>query len=299
MIQYIPHHRIDFSKYDACVWQSVQYRYSATSVFLNATAGKNWGILVKGNYEAVMPVPFIRKWGVKIVVHPKLCQQLGVFSKEDSDEENSAFLREFRRRFAIWYYAFNQDNALPEVEQTRQNFILPKEKYERVYQRYSPKRKRKLRLDDEVAANSECREISFTDAQFFIQKHVLGQQNRKDAENYFSTLSSLNDTGKMKYYAFVYRGEIINLIALYVEQTTVALLGTYNVKEKIKLNGSSKLADFVISQWVETHHFDFEGSDLPAVEEFFRGFRPVLYQYPHLHFSKREVLQQALRKLFI
>ena len=44
--------------------------------------------------------------------------------------------------------------------------------------------------------------------------------------------------------------------------------------------------------------FDFEGSEVPAVEEFFRGFRPALKPYSCIQYSKKELLQQIFVKFF-
>ncbi|MBU3049861.1 hypothetical protein KNV96_17100, partial [Chryseobacterium indologenes] len=83
MIKRLKYHEIDFVKYSQCLENSEQRKYTATKDFLDITSKKQWEVLVYNDYEAVMPVPFIRKYGVKIVHNPKLCQQLGVFSKKD------------------------------------------------------------------------------------------------------------------------------------------------------------------------------------------------------------------------
>ena len=298
-IQKIPHHKIDFNLYDRCVNQSIQYRYSATSKFLNAVAGSHWDILVMGNYQAVMPVPFVRKMGVKLVLLPKLCQQLGVFSVNDVASMNMAFHAYLMKHYFVVYYAYNQVNVLPQDFKRRQNFILLKQPYQEAYRKYSPKRKRKLRLDEQVEQNAVWRELSFDECKNFMLENMVGHKHPKDAYDYIKTLQALTQTGHMHFYGFYYHNEIINALALYRDVRCVALLGTYNVKEKIKLNGSSKLMDFVISEWIWQKDFDFEGSDVPSVEEFFRGFRPFLFHYPAVFFGMKEVLKRwAWRKLW-
>lgn len=291
-IHKIPHHKIDFNLYDRCLENSAQYRYSATSTFLNAVAGNQWDIMVLGNYDAVMPIPFVKKMGVKFVLLPKLCQQLGVFSAHDSQVMNMEFHRYLMKNYFVVYYAYNQHNSLPDDFKCRQNFILQNQPYEEAFRKYSPKRKRKLRLEEEVVENAVWRAIPFEEGKDFMLTNMVGHRQEKDAMAYIDTLHALSETGRMYFYAFYYHGEIINALALYQDTNAVALLGTYNVKDKIKLNGSSKLVDFAISEWISQKDFDFEGSDVPSVEEFFRGFRPALFHYPTVFFHKKELLKQ-------
>ena len=92
MIKRLKYQEIDFEKYQNCLENAEQKIYSAEKVFLDVTAKNDWELLVYGDYEAVMPIPFIKKWGFKFVVTPKLTQQLGVFSKNDNPEINELFL---------------------------------------------------------------------------------------------------------------------------------------------------------------------------------------------------------------
>ena len=68
-------------------------------------------------------------------------------------------------------------------------------------------------------------------------------------------------------------------MALYKEEETVALLGTFNDPNYVKLNGASVLIDKAIKDNIHLYNFDFEGSELPSVDEFFRGFGPQKEMY--------------------
>ena len=98
MIRRLKYHEIDFEKYTECLEGSEQRKYSATKDFLDITSGKQWELLVYNDYEAIMPIPFVKKFAHKLVVNPKLCQQLGVFSKEDRLEINDLFFSFFEKK---------------------------------------------------------------------------------------------------------------------------------------------------------------------------------------------------------
>jgi len=79
MIRRVKYNEIDFEKFTTCLENSEQRKYSATKKFLDITSDQQWELLVFDDYQAVMPIPFITKFGVKLVVNPRLCQQLGIF----------------------------------------------------------------------------------------------------------------------------------------------------------------------------------------------------------------------------
>lgn len=297
MIQRLKYHQIDFARYDECLANSVQYKYSANSRFLDITSNKNWDLLVYGDYEAVMPVPFIRKMGLKVVVNPKLCQQLGVFSREDSPELNDLFLSYLEENYAVWYYALNEGNQLITPLNQRKNYLINPQPYEIVRQAYSPKRKRKLRLEPEVVANSEIKEVDFFAAKNFMEKNFQAGEGQNAAE-YIVIFQKFFEAECLKFQAFLYQQKIINLLALYYDEKTVALLGTFNDKEKVKLSGASVLIDREIEKNIASKIFDFEGGELPNVEEFFKGFRPEMKYYSILKSTKREVLKKLVKLFF-
>lgn len=297
MIRRLKYHQIDFAKYEECLANSAQYKYSANPEFLDITSNKNWELLVYRNYEAVMPVPFARKMGLKLVVNPKLCQQLGVFSQEDSPDLNDLFLDYLEKNYAVWYYTLNDGNHLITPLNQRKNYLINPQPYEQVRQGYSPKRKRKLRQEPEVVANSEIKEIDFSSAKDFIEQYFQAGEGEKVRE-YIVIFQKLHEAKRLKFQAFFYHQKIINLLALYHDDKTVVLLGTFNDKEKVKLSGASVLIDRQLEKNIASKIFDFEGGELPNVEEFFRGFRPEMKYYSILKSTKKEVLMKLV-KLFL
>ncbi|MGS0747680.1 hypothetical protein [Halpernia sp. GG3] len=275
MIKVLQYSEINFEKYSECVKHSQQYKYSAEKFFLDITSGHSWDLLVLNDYEFVMPVPFVKKWGFKFVINPKLCQQLGIFSKEDKLEINDLFLDFLEKKYFIWYYAFNAKNVFYRPLSTRKNYFIKPDNYENVQRKYSPKRKRKLRLDEEVLHNSfVSKEIDFGLALDFIKKSISKIIRSKDLHSFVALFERLHQSKSLELYGFFYRDKLINLVAIDVSEKTVALLGTFNEPDFIKNGGSSILIDRVLKDYINTKTFDFEGSEIPSVEEFFRGFGP-------------------------
>lgn len=298
MIRRLKYHEIDFEKYSNCLENSQQRKYSATKDFLDITSGKQWEILVYNDYEAVMAVPFVKKYGVKIVHNPRLCQQLGVFSSKDRIEINESFLNYLRENYLVRIYTFNDTNRFNSKIELKNNFLIYPDVYEKVYTRYSPKRKRKLRLDEETLLNSQVKEVTFDEAKSFIKSNLIGARNEDDKMSFIKIFESFFKMGYLKFSAFYYKSKIINVIVIFCDKDTIALLGTFNDKEYVKLSGASVLIDKAIKENIETHIFDFEGGSLPNIEEFFRGFRPELKPYGIIESSKKDLFKKLFKLIF-
>ncbi|MBK1896380.1 hypothetical protein [Chryseobacterium paridis] len=294
MIKRVRYNEIDFNKYTECLENSEQRKYSASRTFLDITSKNQWELLVYNDYEAVMPIPYVKKYGIKIIHNPMLCQQLGIFSKKDSASVNQAFLDFLNSNFLIRIYQFNDLNKFHSIVEQKKNFLIPSDSYEKVYARYSPKRKRKLRLDEDVLRNSENKLVSFNEAKLFIQNNMLGLEKEGDINGFLRIFKMFYDQGHLQFSAFFYNQKIINIIAVYEDDFSLALLGTFNDKEYVKISGASVLIDNVIKNCIENKTFDFEGGELPNIEEFFRGFRPELQPYGILKSSVKELAQKLL-----
>ncbi|PRB00946.1 hypothetical protein CQ046_17235 [Chryseobacterium sp. MYb7] len=292
MIRRLKYHEIDFVKYAQCLENSEQRKYSATKYFLDTTSTMPWEILVYKDYEAVMPVPFVRKYGMKIVQNPKLCQQLGVFSVKDNLELNEAFLEYLEKNYMIRAYPFNDVNKLHTKIRIKKNFLLYPDNYEKIYAGYSPKRKRKLRLGEDVIKESEIRTISYDKAKAFIEANTIGLSKDDDLGEFMRIFESFHNSNYLKFTAFYYQNKIINVIATYTDCNMVALLGNFNDKDYVKLSGASVLIDHILKENIEIHIFDFEGGELPNIEEFFRGFRPELRPYGIIENSKKNLFKK-------
>ncbi len=296
MIKQLKYEEIDWLKYQNCLDDSEQKIYSAEKKFLDVTAKNNWDILVFDDYKAIMPVPFIKKLGLKIVVNPKLTQQLGVFSHKDSVDINELFLDFLQKNYKVWYYAFNEKNSFKTELKRRKNFVLESDSYENIRDKYSPKRKRKLRLNPDVAEFSEIKEnVYFEEAKKFIENNLIGAENIRDKNSFLEIIQRFYENKLIDFYGFYFKDKLINLVAIYQENYTSVLIGTYNIKDLVKYNGASNLIDFAIRKNVETKKFDFEGGELSNMEEYFRGFRAEQRNYAVIENTKKQLIKKAIK----
>lgn len=103
MLHYRESAQIDRAAWDACVQQAGRTAYGF-SWYLDLVS-EHWGGLVYGNYDAVFPLPWKQRAGLRWVYTPFFCQQLGVFARHPEAPGKSAvpatgeWLRAIPRRF--------------------------------------------------------------------------------------------------------------------------------------------------------------------------------------------------------
>ncbi|RAK03052.1 acetyltransferase (GNAT) family protein [Larkinella arboricola] len=85
MVRYLSRNQIDVTAYDRCIAYSPQRLIYAFSWYLDVVT-PGWELLVEGDYERVMPLPVRWRYGVKAVIQPLFCHQLGVFALHETPD---------------------------------------------------------------------------------------------------------------------------------------------------------------------------------------------------------------------
>jgi hypothetical protein len=188
-IRYLKRQEIDPVKWDACIDGASNGLIYAYSFYLDHMAAQ-WDALVWNDYDAVMPLTWNKKWGIKYLYQPPLTQQLGVFikkqiedpkqpkdpkepisQKEFQDQTESlsqlvlAFLDEAALHFRFAEIFLNYKNEITEIESVRErdefarhhsleprmNYILHLDaSYTQLRNRYSPSLLKNLAATDQA-----------------------------------------------------------------------------------------------------------------------------------------------------
>ena len=77
-IAYLTYQQINKSKWDDCINKSINKLIYAESFYLD-TITENWDAIVLNDYEAVMPLIWKKKFGIKYLYQPAFLQQAGIF----------------------------------------------------------------------------------------------------------------------------------------------------------------------------------------------------------------------------
>lgn len=297
MIKRLKYHEIDFNKYNACIENSLQNSDYAQREFLDIVTGKSWELIIYDDYEAVMPVPLIVKFGFKIVLMPKLCQQLGIFSNQDSVYINNLFYNYLTKNYIVLFYAFNGNNEVSNIG-LKKSYIIPKNQYSEVKKRYSIHRRRNVRIIGDLENNIIFRNSLKSEDKAFFVENMKGIKKKEDASIYFDLMQTLYEQKLMNIEILEYKNQIESMAGLYCGKTNHYLSLFVNKNPLSNTNIPSIVIDNYLKKTIADQDFDFMGSDVENVAKFNERFGAIAYKYPIVSNSKKEVLIQILKKIF-
>jgi hypothetical protein len=291
MIRKVRYQDIDFEKYNDCIENSAQKNFYCKRENLDFLC-KNWELLVYGDYEAVMPIPFVKKIFLKIVLMPLFCQQLGVFGSADKNI-NQLFLSFLRKNYNLWHYAFNYCNEFETQLQVRKNFILPIQEYAFLRRKkYFKGRKSTVK----TAQYLEFREV-LTHGHIldFIKNNFKGLEKESDLDFFIKYLFFLEKNEKLKMYGSYFQYNLTNLAILTDDSGSYSLLGLINNEDMKEHNGASFLIDRILHDHIENKAFNFMGGSIRGIEVFFKSFGAELQEYPVIQNSKKDIIRNWLK----
>ena len=297
MIRRLKYQEIDFDKYNACIENALQNSDYAKREFLDIVTGKSWELIMYDDYEAVMPVPLIVKFGFKIVLMPKLCQQLGIFSNQDSVYINNLFYNYLTNNYIVLFYAFNGNNEVSNIG-LKKSYIIPKDQYSEVKKRYSIHRRRNVRIIGDLENNIIFRNSLKSEDRTFFVENIKGIKKKEDASIYFDLMQTLYEQKLMNIEILEYKNQIESMAGLYCGKTNHYLSLFVNKNPLSNTNIPSIVIDNYLKKTIADQDFDFMGSDVENVAKFNERFGAIAYKYPIVSNSKKEVLIQILKKIF-
>ena len=313
--QLLKRKEIDEQKWNSLINVSVNSLPYALSYYLDAVA-ENWEAIVLNDYEAVMPLVWLRKFGFKCLYQPYYCQQLGVFSEKIlSPQKHNEFIT------AAQKFPYININLNPSAKIIADEFSFTRKKnllldlsndYAALRKNYSENHRRNI-------LKAEKRKLQFLEEatllpfqKFYLEnvkhtKEIFKPQHEKIfkaltkilvAKRTAKIFSAVDEEGNLLAATFLlfHQNRIINLI------NTSSALG--------KKNGASHFLFDQIIQKFSSHPsviasqalrakqstsnygeliFDFEGSSIVSIARFYEGFgaqEEVFYNY-HTTIAKK------------
>lgn len=301
-VRYIKHQDIDIEKWDACIKQSPNRQVYATSWHLDH-ATEIWDALVMGDYNFVMPLPVKSKWGIKYVFQPLFCQQLGIFPTPPEDIAK-LFYSELARTFSYFDTQINSQN--PEIQAKngitflpRRNYILPLNmNYAGLFSAYSSNTKRNLKKAEKNTLNFVSG-ISLEDYFAFKIKNLHTKLSSKELERLKSIIAFGQYKGIGKIYGVYSAGnELCAAVYFCRYENRVTYMNAASSKKGKDLGAMVLLIDGFIQQNAGKNLvLDFEGSMLPGVARFYKGFGAYPETYFQLKYNRLPLLLKWLKRM--
>lgn len=296
MIKKVKYHEIDFAKYSKCLENACQNTDYADKQFLDIVSDRQWFLLVYGDYDAVMPVSYVRKLGLTFILMPKICQQLGVFSKEDQPDINKLFYDFLDQNFLVLIYAFNGDNQFDFETKKKTSYLLKKENYADTKKNYSSHRRRNVRIIGDLIGNIKFKNNYQEEDKDFFLKNTKGTTNEKDSHDYFNIFQKLVEKKIGKLIILEFKNKIQSFVYLYEGKRNRYLSLFINGYPLQNPNLPSIMIDHCLQEFIGDKNFDFMGSEVENVAKFNERFGAISYRYAILTNSKSTLLKNLMKR---
>ena len=281
-LQYKRRHEIDNDKWNLCIETAPNGLIYAYSFYLDGTAD-NWDALILNDYEAVMPLPWRKKFGFYYLYQPFFSAQLGVFGNNMNANLVENFLKAIPSKFKLWEFSLNHQNIF-QLKRfrlfERVNFVLPlNEAYESLYTNYRENIKRNIKKSVQYG----CHKKTDFDIDNVIelsrqQKHIASENEFQKFKNLYSLLK--DKAASKTYGIFSDKNELIASCVFTYSHNRAYYILVGNHPNGRTLGASHALIDaFIKDHAGQDLKLDFEGSDIKNLAFFYSSFGAVEEKY--------------------
>lgn len=301
MINYIKRKDLDVTKYDACIENSIQSRIYAFSWYLDIVAD-HWDVLVLDDYNAVMPITWRKKIGIKYVYPPLWLLELGVFSLDES-QDIQPFLAILYSKFKFVELRLNTKNKF-----LKSASLIPKQfqyldlkiGYEAILKGYNRNRKREL-----VKANKYHLLENWTDNPdklITIFKENIAERVKGISDKDYANLRNLMN--------FSLKNRVGELLTIY-DTNDKLLAAAFFLKHKNKVtqlvcasdisNRKSGVHTFFNDRAIFKYqsHFDiynFGGSSMENIANYYVSFGSQTEEYQQIKYNNLPFLLKLFKR---
>ncbi|RPE00143.1 hypothetical protein EGM88_02445 [Aureibaculum marinum] len=294
MIKYLTRNQIDEEKYNRCIFKSNNSRIYGYSWYLDAVCD-DWDVLVLNEYEAVMPLPKRKKYGICYIYQAPWIQQLGVFSERKIESKLfEDFLKNVPKKFKLIDMMLNTSNnfSIKHIK-PRDNFVLPLENnsYEIIHKKYTKGRKSSVKQAQKFEL--KIKKTTSVDAIIKLFRENKGEHLKNRAQDY------------LRLQEIVCKGQLLDKVLVYEIYTTnnELLGGAIFLKDEFRITNlfsalnklgrekqaMSLLIDFIIKKYAgQPFVLDFEGSMITKIASFYKSFGAIKETY--FHYKKWQLI---------
>lgn len=299
-IKIINRENIDIIKWNQCIDNAKNGFVYAYSWFLDVTAKKKWRAIVLGDYEFVMPFAENKKYFIKYIYQPFFTQQLGVFSeKEIISEIVDIFLQELLKSYKFINTNLNYVCKTNTVTlQIRDNFELKlRDIYDVLYTNFSKNAKTYLKKAEKNSLQI-THDITINDIIQLKRNKENINLNNENLDLLEQLLTTITKNTKFEIYGAKNQKDDLISASFYVLSHNKA----YYIFSESNEEGRAKFASFfLINQFIKEHAgqnliLDFEGSMIPGVARFFKGWGAKNNPYYNLKQNNLPLFLKFLKK---
>jgi|SRR5688572_7156102 len=291
-IHYLANKDIDREKWNACIDRADNGLIYSYSFYLQAMS-KNWDGLVLGDYEAVMPLTWNKKYGIYYLYQPFLCAQLGVTGKNISTGLLESFLDAVPAKFRYWDIYLNHGNLFETGKFSlyqRNNYVLSLNRgYEELYKNYRDNIKRNIQKAKQAGCTVQ-KDFPAIEVMELAKEQMkeFARVKTEDFERALQLYFLLYKEGRAMTYGIVSeKKELLASCIFFFSKNRAYYILVGNPPGGKDMGASHALIDaFIQNNARKDMVLDFEGSDIPGLAFFYSSFGAVEEKYSAIRLNK-------------
>ena len=289
MMVHLRYNEIDKQKWDDCVARSYNTLVYAHSWYLDVVSPQ-WEALVDGDYQAVMPLTWRKRFGIGYLCQPYFVQKLGVFSPEEvTKPQLEAFVEKAKSLFSFAEINLNADNVLDDMPQHRNYELSLDADYEQIVSHYHDNTRRNLsRAQKSNLVVQDLVDIDKVIALFDVDRRQKIQSFETKSYDILRVLAvKALDRGD-GFIRGICDGDGMLLAAAFFvsDGHKLTFLFSGNSAEGKQVQAMTFLIDSVVREYSGSGCIlDFEGSDDEGLARFYAGFGSREIGYGSLRYN--------------
>ena len=292
---------VDEKRWDETVKQTPYAPPYALHWYLDAATNTSWKGIIAGDYELVMPLPFKQRPGLKQVYQPPLCQQLGIYGKHTHRADIEGFLNTIPKKYQPATIPVNAKieprDTKGWTKSSKDNYVLHLgQPYSKLRSQYSQG------MRSHINKNKEKLEVHPLDDFNELQTHFTHLVGHRIGlpKKQLQTSQRILKEALERQHGFMISvhgpdGEwAAQLYFLRMRQRIIKIRAIAN-KIGRKYCANHVGIDHIIQKYSNQDMIlDFEGSSIPGVAAFFKGFGPTLE--PFYLYEREGLIQKIYNK---
>lgn len=290
MIRYLRHKEIDFEKWDACAAASVNGLPYCFSWYLDIACEEQWDALIHDDYSAIFPLPFKNRLLFKQIYQPFFVQQLGLFfSKPEDVNLLNYFIDAIPAHFRKINLQLNTANPIQstflKLKHKVTHHILLDGDYAGMIKNYSSNTKRNLKKAQafQPVVSNLISPMQMTDLRKkYLGSELKGIQNESDFLRLQRLMEKSLALNKGEITAVLNNENEIDAAIFFLKSNNhIIYLNAISSDAGKESHAMTFLVDHLLNRFAGSSMiFDFEGSMIPGVARFYKGFGATEITYP-------------------
>lgn len=292
---YIKHKNIDKQKWDTCVDNAINGLIYGKSFYLDNMAS-NWDGIVLGNYEAVMPITWRSKWGIRYLYQPAFVQQGGIFytivlSKIIVEQFFDTILKHFSfAEITGNYLNFPINHPISVAIKYRTNLIINlNHEYSLLRDYYTFSCKRNLKKIEKIELTYRYSKDFLGMIELYKNLYASRLPNfcSADYESMKKVCNELSKTNDLLIrQVYDKKNDLLCAVILLKHRNRL-----YNIINCVNPIGKQLKANYFLYDQIfrefagQSIIFDFEGSDIEGIANFYLKFNPENQPYPFYSYN--------------